>query len=633
MSAPHTLAALGTSPLAYWPLTSSADLTDATGNGHTLTATGTVSDGTLSNGMTGVDVGGSDYLSAADATALRPDGFTSDGWTVSAWLERDASPGTQMGYFGKMRTAGVPDKGIAVGLWTDYSYNHLHGSGAGSANNTANPYNRDQTNSDQLPVNTATHVVWVYDYSGKLSKCYIDGTLAGTVTEYGTNRDTWTWGSTDPNDAALTIGLGNSALGGFQGKLTGVGYWDRPLDASEIATLYAGVPVPVGTVTLDGTDVSHRVFGQLTIHHGRTNVSDQPEAATCTVLLYRDTPISPAAGQTLTVSLNVDNGTTTQTKTRFIGHVTDLDSPLQSSAQVVRITAVSNALGRIARHIVGASPFSQEKDGTRIYNILNAADSTLAAAADLDTPGQVTILARDIDRQRALGLCQDVAQQSFGVLSETPTGQIVYQDSEARRTPGTPVTIDASTIANVAGAFQRTGTLINRATVGWGTSEPQSVETAYDSTSETNWGTFEAYLATQLALQADAAAIADRAVSVWREPRWQTDQLPVIMRHGNYRNPDAHALADLRVGSYVELTGLVWPMPATILGFVEGWRETISAVSKGSKAVTHTLELYVSESALTAPAQRWIDVGTGHAWSDTATGLTWIDAYTEVVDP
>ena len=241
-------AALALGPVAYWPLDDDGTWADASGNGHTLTESGTVATAALSDGKVGADFSGSTYLYAADHADLRPE--TMPAWSVSMWVQRDGA--TTAGLFAKYTATGSPDTGITCGLWGGTEFYGAWGSGAGT-NQTDSPNNRYQAVDDDTVLNTAEHWVFTFDYTNQTAgdfgsaQIYKDGALVATMGSYD-NAEPWEWYG---NTTGLNLTIGFSAYGAqyLDGKIAKVAYYDKVLTPAEALLLYEGAG---GSVEIGG---------------------------------------------------------------------------------------------------------------------------------------------------------------------------------------------------------------------------------------------------------------------------------------------------------------------------------------------------------------------------------------------
>lgn len=222
---------LADSPVAYWRLD---DLTDASGGGLDLTATGTVSD-VPSLLISDPDDGAkrlksnvsNDGLVHAHAAILQPDLVT-----VEAWFKTDgdgALGAIEQHIAGKSNcyTLGIKDNAKArFEMW-------VHGAGF-----------HDAEAADALSPSTVYHLVGTYD--GADVRLYVNGELAATTAQAGVGAE---------SVSNFAIGADVGVQNGCWGEVDEVAVYDEALSEARIAAHYAaGVgsadsTPPVATVT------------------------------------------------------------------------------------------------------------------------------------------------------------------------------------------------------------------------------------------------------------------------------------------------------------------------------------------------------------------------------------------------
>jgi hypothetical protein len=237
------------------------------------------------------------------------------------------------------------------------------------------------------------------------------------------------------------------------------------------------------TITLAGAIVPLTASGAVTMRHGRTSPDQQPEAATCTITVLSDAlPQLPELGVELAVELGeataallgVDPGSDEwdQLRVRFAGHVTDLavrpERNVSTGLQLVSITAVSPR-ARLGRLFVGDDPWPAESDAERAGRILSLAAARGALVTGEHDAGTVTVLGRDVDRLVALGLLDELAADSGGVLAERRDNTLTWHDAEHRQPQPPAVQLSAAQVgASTFSSTQNLASLLNDLTVTYG---------------------------------------------------------------------------------------------------------------------------------------------------------------------
>ena len=185
--------------LAFWKL---SDLTDASGNGHTLT------------NNNGVTFGAGKIGDAAEFTSTETLSVNyglpsaSSDWTVAAWLY----PTSTNGYGGSFPVGGDNLAGVWCVAFDDSSKLGFANGGYAADPGTT------------VSLNAWHHVVGVK--SNGVIEVWVDGVSAGTQT----------WGGwLDASVTRINAEFGDQC---FHGKIDAVGMWNRALTAQEVAQLY-----------------------------------------------------------------------------------------------------------------------------------------------------------------------------------------------------------------------------------------------------------------------------------------------------------------------------------------------------------------------------------------------------------
>ena len=322
---------------------------------------------------------------------------------------------------------------------------------------------------------------------------------------------------------------------------------------------------------------------QVSIHHGRDDTDSQPDASSCTLEISTNTstddlPLAIDVGSVVLVTTTLGGAPIT----RFTGSITDLSqgwddagewSPDLALAQVI----ATGILADLGRRVVGDNPWPQQLDGAREAAIMAAAGITLDPL--YSDPGQVQVLARDVDSQPALDLAQAVAQDAGGLLWSTRAGLVRYADALHRRNLVPSLELDACDVL-ISPTWRRTTEgLINQVSIGYGVApegsdQPRYVDQAANSI--TRYGTYGLSATTQLAAAADAQAMGQLLLARNSTPVWVLAALPVAVE--DLTSADTSTLLGMEVGDLLSLTGLpsAGGVPTSAALWVEGWTETLA---------------------------------------------------------
>ena len=376
------------------------------------------------------------------------------------------------------------------------------------------------------------------------------------------------------------------------------------------------IPEPV--VAVDGVDITCDVALGVTIRHGGDGLT-QPEPATATLTLIAtdDTLLAkiPLNGS-ITIDARMPDTTLIR---RFTGTITDVDMTWDSLAlATVRVIAASPAamLGRV---FVGDEPWPLEDDGARATRIL----SLTAATVGVVDPGTLDVLARDIDRQPALGLLQELAVDAGGYAWHDRAGQICYADADHRRKIQPSLALSCEHILMSPQWQQNTGSLVNDTTVTYGTATgggDQPFQRAIDQPSIDTYGRVALHQSTQLAAAADAASRAELTITRGAYPSWDLPHIPIDLAVPAIGETLTRALLDLEIHDLFGVIGLPEQGPATQVSlWVEGWDERIDAIPG---AGSWQIDFRVSDYCRGSPEPTWDGTSAAYTW-DTIPDVTW----------
>ena len=395
---------------------------------------------------------------------------------------------------------------------------------------------------------------------------------------------------------------------------------------------------PYPTVTFAGTTTyADQTISSISIRMGRDDVTTQPQPGYASISLWTDAsePLDVALSQS--VSISIDKGTT-GTQEIFAGIISDIDISLSAygsdgSIAVYSITAVG-PLSQLNRHIVGATNYAKEFDGTRILNILTEAflqswsdvsptltwadlpsgttwasyDGTNLAlvnglAANVDVPGQYELQAYSDGEADAYTLTTQAANSGRGVLWEGGDGDLHYDDY-ASRSSATPLTLTADDIlARGLRTAAQWGEIVNDANVTY----RAGTANARDEQSVILYGQLSGSRTTQLHNLADAQAQAADFIESRAYPRMYPEQITIPLHSPTVSDATRDALAAVYNGLRIDTTALPAVFGTTFDGFVEGY--------------TWNLTRYTAELALTCSA--YSETYSSIIWYQLSPTLTW----------
>lgn len=395
---------------------------------------------------------------------------------------------------------------------------------------------------------------------------------------------------------------------------------------------------PYPTVTFAGaTTYADQTISSISIRSGRDDVTTQPQPGYASISLWTDAsePLDVALSQS--VSISIDKGTT-GTQEIFAGIISDIDISLSAygsdgSIAIYTITAVG-PLSQLNRHIVGATNYAKEFDGTRILNILSEAflqswsdvsptltwaqlpagttwasyDATNQALVDnlianVDVPGQYELQAYSGGEADAYTLTTQAANSGRGVLWEGGDGDLHYDDYQARAS-ATPLTLTSDDIlARGLRTAAQWGEIVNDANVTY----RAGTANARDEQSVILYGQLSGSRTTQLHNLSDAQAQATDFIRSRAFPRMYPEQITIPLHSPTVSDATRDALAAVYNGLRINTTALPAVFGTTFDGFVEGY--------------TWNLTRYTAELALTCSA--YSETYSSIIWYQLSPTLTW----------
>lgn len=395
----------------------------------------------------------------------------------------------------------------------------------------------------------------------------------------------------------------------------------------------------ISHVTIAGTELpAAKTLWDVTITHGRPNISDVPQASRCTLTAYID------PGDAIPASINDTLNIKAHSVNRFTGTITDVTINHDTvhtgdpGKTRVTITAAGN-LRELDYYITNTSGFSTESLQTRATAILDDTSLTYSISADTDP----NLIAEDADPITSRSYLEQLCLTLGATLTDLPDGAILMQEY-ARRADDYAGTTWASATGSYSSNTTAWGArrspieipaaavewepiwqlhareVVNDVTIAYGTNDPKDTVTDSDSTSISTYGTRSAYLDSPLANSADATTRAGAIITAQANPRWNLNSATIRM--DDLATGKRDELLAVESGDRVIIDGLPKPSPDTAyLGVVEGWTETHNQSG-------HKLTLYLSDPRYSYATAAWSDVSGTLTWGDVNTYVTYYNVIT-----
>lgn len=359
---------------------------------------------------------------------------------------------------------------------------------------------------------------------------------------------------------------------------------------------------------------NENVIYDITITHGRTDITSQPMPGTATVTFFADAVDPDAFGLSRQLVVYAITDDPDYGGTPFIGRITDcrLDKTFLS------VVATSEALGALARITTKPSTAA----GTIVEVLSEAFDDAMAdrsglVYAFLYGSAPWPMVAVDWPRQSAITTLQQIAANDpAGVFAELARSNIAaFITGQGRREQiGQPRTVEAAAVIDTWTATKSIGTKVNKCRVTYGTDGLEAVS-AKDQDDIDAWaGAYDLDLDTRLAEEADARFLARWNVARGVNPTWA---LPTVTVDFDVWTDADWWWFNGRISRCLEFETPLSPIMPTKV-FVEGWTYRVTPGR-------WLCDFYVSDPALTIVPQRWQDVTYDLAWEDVDADLTWDD--------
>lgn len=397
-------------------------------------------------------------------------------------------------------------------------------------------------------------------------------------------------------------------------------------------------------------EYADNTIANISISLGRRSIYEQALPGVANIELWTDanTPLNVNLSDSVNIQIKDTAGDYFQI---YGGIISDLEVHLekygdQGSIAVYSITALG-PLANLNKRKVGATGYSKEFDGTRVYNILSEAFLTswnevsptltwqqVAATATWENfdavsqslvnelsanvvrPGDYELTAYSDGSTNALELAQDAAQSGRGFLYESHDGDIHY-DAYSTRTGYTPIVLTADDI-EAAGLSQAAqwSEVVNDVTV---TYKANAQKVAADATSQFIYGQLSGNRVTQLENGTDAQTQADRFLESRAYPRVYPDEITIPLHSPTITDTTRDDLINLRVSRPVFTDDLPAVFGTTFNGFVEGIKWNLTRY-------TANMSLICSDQSETYPHPIWLQIAPTVTWASyTPTNTRWMD--------
>jgi hypothetical protein len=391
---------------------------------------------------------------------------------------------------------------------------------------------------------------------------------------------------------------------------------------------------PITLVEIAGVAVNlDDVEYQVSVQHGRNDVTSQPEASTAQIVIRGASGVAAKMSDPVVIQAYGFD--------RFTGEISDLTVSHLSTNPPTAITTVI-AMGNLSKlGLVETTDTSypHETASVRADKILddgglpyiNAASSTLELHS---------LSTNQMEIQPVLNALQQIAEWTGGTYFDTPEGLISFEAYGNRGVTAFsaiwaalnqdwtfysqtwdsfPTSIAAYTFPSSGVIWSPTWTqsleaLINDVTVTYG-STGQNEEQSDDTASIALYGRRQYTLDTRLRNSADAIARAGNILTAQANPLWNMGQISVYV--DLLGTTDRDRVLALVNGSTVIVPNLPEPAPySQFQGIVEGWGETYTPGQ-------HIITFSISDPRYSYQTVTWSEVDGALIWGDVNVDLEW----------
>ena len=372
-------------------------------------------------------------------------------------------------------------------------------------------------------------------------------------------------------------------------------------------------------LTINGYGVDdYAMITSLSCTHGRSDINQQPSPSTFRVSLQLTPgatfPTSIALGAEVQWAIYDSTGTNSK-RTIFWGTISDIQTSLQWSngngIYFYDITAVDN-LATLSNKTT-ANGFGKTFAGNRLVSILAAFGYN---TSDITYPGDYEIKVHSSGTiTNGLQLAQEAAQSSMGILYAQPqNGRLKYQTYLDRQN-NTEISLSTSDVLSADYVLNTsTNTVVNQVALTYGS----GTGTTYnDATSQATYAIRSGTRETTLHDVADANSQAQLLLASRKAPSIGLTSLTV--NTAVVSDALNTSLANVEVGTRINITGLPTPELQSFDGFIEGYTWTSA---RGQNIIQMTLssvdELY--------PYTLWNELNGTDTWNTYAMATTkWSD--------
>jgi hypothetical protein len=393
-------------------------------------------------------------------------------------------------------------------------------------------------------------------------------------------------------------------------------------------------------------DVTNLVLSNLTITQGRTDIYSQPVAgyAQFTILNLDQSAINFDLNDSIVIKIKNSVGTYVPI---FGGDISDINISVVTGQPAITQNMQVTALGALSKlpKILTQGVLSKDFDGDQIYEVLSQIlfsrwdqlppAETWAAyeptttwenaenvgLGEIDRPGDYELTERSASTTDMYSLVSSLATSGLGYIYEDSSGRIGYADSTHRAQY-----LEANGYTYIDGGWayasgittsKRLGDIRNKVTITYKNGQQQTAENAE---SIATYGTQAQDIRTSIENGADALTQAEFYLEIRAFPQYQFKSISFPMGNPNIPDASRDQAFEIFMGLPLDIEDLPYNISGgRFQGFVEGWTWT-------TRFNALDLTVFVSPTAYSLQAFRWLNVPAAEAWNTISPTLDWNDA-------
>jgi hypothetical protein len=413
---------------------------------------------------------------------------------------------------------------------------------------------------------------------------------------------------------------------------------------------------PIYYMVVNGSDYTNITLDDVVITHGRQDVQDQPYAPSINFRCWSNTGEDLDFQLDDTIEFIIDN-----TLTQFYGYVSSINIGMtvgETDKNIVYYDIQAlGALSQLSRTNTAGYTLPVQAETYRITDLLYRAFSLLwkdLGNAQIPSykwqdypsvftwanfapayPGDLspnislyptyTLSAMSATDQDTLTTCQEMANSSRGIMTESRSGQLTFYSYTDRTVLDAEITITSDMIlTDTINSNMNIGDLVNVVSLEYQGVFPGTI-VASDQKSIDLYGVRTGTKVTTLEYDEEAASMAADLVNARALPQLSIRSFTIPLQNDAISDIDRTALLQLTMN-----TGVIFPadllpiplkQPTDTLNFVEGWELR-------AKKNELYLTIYTSPRSYTYGHTLWLELQTAssYTWATYPSTTQWKDA-------